>query len=157
MAFISRRQRFGWHAMLHNVIWEQKARPRSRPSLQRYYLCAWMCAGEFSHRVWRASRWGRLAQQCRLNAQTCRALVYRHSCAVFALAWFYHWIYLPAAGELESEHSSLSLSLSERDTQLILWASKTYVCAWHDRFMACIAFDKINGFGLQASWMDYHE
>ncbi len=58
------------------------------------------------------------------DSQTCRALVYRHSCTIFALAWFYHRISLPPAVELESEHSSLSFSLSQRDTQLILWASK---------------------------------
>lgn len=65
---------------------------------------------------------GWLAQQRRLNFQTCRALVYRHSCIVFALAWFYRRISLPPAVELESEHSLLSFSLSQRD---ILWASKT--------------------------------
>lgn len=63
---------------------------------------------------------GWLTQQCRREFQTCRALVYRHSCIVFALAWFYHRISLPPAVELESEHSSLSFSLSQRDTKLIL-------------------------------------
>lgn len=69
--------------------------------------------------------WEWLTQQCRRDSQTCRALVYRHSCIVFALAWFYQRISLPAAVELESEHSLLSFSLFQSDAQLTLWASKT--------------------------------
>lgn len=78
--------------------------------------------------------WGRLAYT---TMQTCSALVYRHSCIVFALAWFYHRISLPPAAEMESGHSSLSFSLS--------------LSLYHEPFKCCMCVTW-QVYGLRCVW-----
>lgn len=86
---------------------------------------------------------GCLIQLCRRDSQTCRELVYRHSCIVFALAWFYRRISLPPAVELEVGTFFTKLRFFSRGYTAYIMSLENCVCAWHVLGLCC--HDNIKG------------